>query len=159
MLPHRHDNSNLCRGHKLKQLPSCLPSSKQNDYTFSFSYPQVVCAAVFSSDCNATGGHCPALLLTLNPAVDWNQCQDNLQRGCVATATTDRRRVSSFASTAAYAQASEHHSLILTLHTMSFLFTINKVHVLDMHWNSGAWPPTPCSIKFGLCAHEPKGLC
>lgn len=35
MLPHRDDNSNLCRRHKLEQLPSCLPSSKWKNYTFS----------------------------------------------------------------------------------------------------------------------------
>lgn len=91
-----------------------------------------MCEAWVSPSCNTTGGDCSALLLAVNPAVVRNQCQGNLQRGCVPTATTDGRRVSSSACTAAYAQVSEHNSLTPTVHTMSLVFTVNKVCVLDM---------------------------
>lgn len=98
----------------------CQAVSKMITHSHFITLISGMCSWV-SFDCNATGGHCPALLVTLNPAVDWNQCQGDLQRGCVATATTDRRG-SSFASTAAYAQVSEPRSLTLTLHTMGFTF-------------------------------------
>lgn len=102
-------------------------------YTFSYFFTFKWCVKfLFSADSNATGGYCSALLLAVNPAVVWNQGQGNLQRGSVANATTVGRRVSNSASTAANAQVSEHSSLTPTQHTMSFLFTINKV--LDMEF-------------------------
>lgn len=133
MLPHRHDNSNLCRRHKLEQLPSCLPSSKWKNYTFSHSLTFKWCVKLgVSADCNATGSNCSALRLAVNPAVVWNQRQGNLQRGCVAIATTVGRRVSHSASRAAYAQVSEHSSFRPTLHTRTLLITIIKD--LDTFW-------------------------
>lgn len=94
-----------------------------------------------SDDCHATGGNYSALLLAVNPAVVWNQCQGNLQRSCVAIATTVGRRVSNSSSTAAYAQVSEYSSLRPTLHTRTLWFTVNKD--LDTFWclatQTGAW--------------------
>lgn len=133
MLPHCHDNSNICRRHKLEQLPSCLPSSKWKNYTFSHFLTFKWCVKLgVSADCNATGCNCSALLLAVNPAVVWNQCQGDLQRGCVAIATRVGRRVSNSASTATDAQVSERSSLRPTLHTRTLVFTINKD--LDRFW-------------------------
>lgn len=57
-----------------------------------------------------TGWHCLALLLAVNPAVDWSQRQGDLQRGCVENAPATRWRISCSAYATTYAQVSEQDS-------------------------------------------------
>lgn len=106
-----------------------------------------------------TGGHCLALLLAVNPAVDWSQRQGNLQRGCVENATADGGRVSCSTYSATYAQVSQwasYNSPSPTSCTTRWLFAC--LHLLTDAGVLSGWPPKLWTMKGAHCGQQPMCL-
>lgn len=103
-----------------------------------------------------TGGHCTALLVAVDPAVDRSQRQGHLQRDVVEVATAAGGRVSCSTYSASYAQVRAQASRSTpspTSCTMRLVFAVNMVYALDRCGSSCAWPP---KLKGSHCALTTK---